>query len=77
MITKRLLNGVFYMRIKGQPDEINKVFKEVNEMISDKNNIKRNLDEIFVFSVSDWFINDLAEYLYSKYKLITISYLKA
>lgn len=69
----RLSDKIYYLRIKGQPDEINKVYSEVYEMITYKENIKRNLDEIFVFTISSMFAKDLSDYLLDKYKLITIS----
>ena len=63
------------MRIKGQPDEIKKVFNEVVPMLENKNNIKIDLDIIYVYSRSSWFIRDLAEHLSKLFKLISISWI--
>ena len=71
-----LKDRIYYMNVKGHPEQINQVYDEVEKMV-EKGNIKRDLDNVYIFSISQLFVNDLAEYLLKKYKLITIRTLKA
>lgn len=53
----------YYMLIRGENELIEKCYKEVAPMITDKNNIKKYLHEIELWSVSSWFMKDLQEHL--------------
>ena len=75
-LKRKLIDNIYYLKIKGRPCDIEAIAKEVEPMLESKDNLKRDFDSLYIFSISNMFVNDLKDDLFTRYKYISMSVLR-